>query len=830
MNLEEKILLLGTLFHDIGKFEQRCTNKKEKHEKLGADLFLKFKEYILPILNNSESAFETSKLIIGGHHSKIENDFIAIVKEADHLSASERVEFSEPESDLHQKWSHKFLSSLFSKIFLNNPDNKSLRYYEQKLLSKKDYKILIPEFDNENDVKSDGHKYNNSDFENFSEQLIDVFSFYKEEEDFTILINLLLVLFEKYLWSVPDFTGSDLTDISLYNHSKDVAGIAHAIYKSDKSDTRLNLVIGDIPGIQKYIFNVAYKKPAKILRGRSIYVQILTRQFASIMLEELGLTDANLIMLAGGKFYIISQHSNNFEDCYNKAVGRIEKYLIENFNYQLSFSSAYNSFNYQQLKTKDDPLSFGDIIDEASYKLLQKRNQQFKQVLFNNDKFTHDKFVLDYKYIEATESDKVKCAVTGIPIKQNRRKDIEGEQVDKQVANEFKIGSLVTKNNVIVEFNRDYSEVFDVKELNEYKPGENTKRILLNPDLEELLNSNNLRKDILRNTNIIEVANYCSMGNDKTVMDFEKMEEHNNGAEFMTLIKGDVDNLGLIMSSGLVNDNANMTAISRTTTLSNHLKYFFSYSLNGFLEKWENGKVEKQIEDNCKTDQKVYTVFAGGDDLMLIAPQSSSLKLVNEFNKIFNEFVCENPEVHISYSLTNFKHNTPIRLVADMAEENQEKIKQHFKNFELANSIETNKDVFQSDNDKAGIFLFDTCVKNDSIEAILKWKLKLIEWCNDSNNRVSQGVLRNLLYFAHLINSFRFNGDTQNLIWHPKLTYMINRSLKKSNNTYINSEVEEFFENALRINKTNSTDVFEVMLLPLICEAIYGTRNSKENK
>ncbi len=99
------------------------------------------------------------------------------------------------------------------------------------------------------------------------------------------------------------------------------------------------------------------------------------------------------------------------------------------------------------------------------------------------------------------------------------------------------------------------------------------------------------------------------------------------------------------------------------------------------MEKWyKDGYeiLEKNEIPGEKNDQVVYTVFAGGDDLMFIAPQSSAVELVNELNKKFGELVCDNPEIHISWSLTNFKDHTPVRIVADMAERNQ-KISKGFK-------------------------------------------------------------------------------------------------------------------------------------------------------
>jgi len=833
MTQEEKVLILAALFHDIGKFEQRCTNQRIKHQELGARLIDDLNDQFVVIVDTGVNQI---KELILNHHNKDKSDkLLDIIKTADHLSASERVGFDE-EDDWKDKWSHKHLSSLFSKISLNNSEGKHQRYYSHKLLNKKNYKILIPEFTDESDLKESDFSYNQSDWNSFKEQLKSVLDFYQNEDDFDSLINLILILFEKYMWCIPDFTGSANTDISLYNHLKDVTGIATALYKSDNNNN-LNLIIGDLPGIQNYIFNVSNRKPAKVLRGRSIFVQILTRQFASIILKGLKLTEANLIMLAGGKFYILAPNNKSFEELLLNAITYIEEHLVENFNYQLSFSASHETFNHNDLmKTDKKRLTFGDIIDRASYKLLLNRNRQFKNVLFKNGSYSENSFILDPTYMDAQDIDtnKIKDAVTGLPIRMGREKQMPDseniEMVDKQVYNEIKIGSEAPQSNVIILFENDNSTVKNVLRFSKYNSEKNESKILLNPDLDELLDNQNIKKDILRNTQIIEVANYSSWDEKENhVLDFAKLEQTNNGAYLLTLIKGDVDNLGLIMSSGLNDDEKDLTAISRTTTLSNHLKYFFSFTLNGFLEKWENGLVNKEIEDNYTNDQKVYTVFAGGDDLMLVCPHSSSLKLVNELNKTFTDFVCENPEVHISYSLTNFRHSTPIRIVNDMAEDNQEEIKKILKSQNLFEMLEKDREIFHSSKDKAGVRLFETNIKNNLISKLNEFSNDLIKWEKDEKNKVTQGVLRNLLYFSKIMKDFEETNDTRFLLWHPKLNYMINRLLKNNEGKYINQEIESFFDNALKINKKESSQalILEKLFYPVVCEAIYGTRNLK---
>ena len=143
MTQEEKVLILGALFHDIGKFEQRCTNERIKHEQLGYRFATLFEEEFIKILGDRVSFVKMRNIVLEHHSRDFKDALVNITREADHLSASERVEFSEPEADLSEKWSHKFLSSLFSKIYLNNPGDKNLRFYEQKVLTRKNYKILM---------------------------------------------------------------------------------------------------------------------------------------------------------------------------------------------------------------------------------------------------------------------------------------------------------------------------------------------------------------------------------------------------------------------------------------------------------------------------------------------------------------------------------------------------------------------------------------------------------------------------------------------------------------------------------------------------------------
>ena len=830
MTQEEKTLILGALFHDIGKFEQRCTGNpdKEKHPILGVKLISegKFIDRFTKIVGAEN--IDVLKNIISEHHNSGAKGLTSIVREADRLSASERVE--KEETEVYQdQWNHKHLSSLFSKIKILSDRDLPPKYYKHSHLTKDQFDVIIPSETTEEEIKE--FAYKEYDWNLFKEDLEYVLDIFESDDDFESLINLLLVIFEKYMWCIPDFTGSSETDISLFNHLKDVAGLAHAIKltQAESNDSKnLNLVIGDIPGIQKYIFDVVNRKPAKILRGRSIFVQVLTRNLATKLLKAFGLTEVNLIMLAGGKFYIIAPDTRQFKEKFEAVSEEIEGYLFDNFRMEIGFNCAYHTFDYSEFMKKGNSFTFGQIVEEASHKLIQSRYTLFKNRLYNPQNDFKKNYIWEEVYVndDGSGTDSVKCKVTDKPIRMERNAFIdvptdtgfEKLQVDKQVAIEYGIGSKIVGNDLIAVLDDnglsiDPKNIMNVKNFSNENKYNNRIKILLNPTFTEQLKKRNLGKDVFRNTYYLEVANYCSrIGND--IMPFEDMVKENDGAKFLSLIKGDIDNLGLIMAYGLTSDKDDLTGISRTTTLSNHLKYYFSFFLNGFLADWE-----KQREDN-----KVYTIFAGGDDLMLITPQSSAIKLIKALNEKFAEFSCSNDEIHISYSVTHFKDHTPIRIVADFAEESQKEGKKFTS--QIQNRLlcdEKNKTLaFKSENDKAGTFIFNSFIKNNELDNLIQIANDLTEKANDEKSGLSRGLIRRLFELSEMLKKYEETDDATYLIAYARLNHTVNRLLKDKD-----KDIIKFFENVLTVNKegNNEAQKIEKILYPLVCQVIYNIRN-----
>ena len=103
-----------------------------------------------------------------------------------------------------------------------------------------------------------------------------------------------------------------LPDVSLYDHLISTAALAVCIYEYLKEkneldkvrlgddDTPVLLLGGDLSGIQSFIYDVISTNAAKNLKGRSFYLQMLVDNLLQQLLEELGLSNSQVVYASGG--------------------------------------------------------------------------------------------------------------------------------------------------------------------------------------------------------------------------------------------------------------------------------------------------------------------------------------------------------------------------------------------------------------------------------------------------------------------------------------------------------------------------------------------------
>ncbi len=820
MNPEEKTILLGALFHDIGKFSQCCSvSMKKSHPDAGAELLVNLKLQLLPLLDGNEIYFKKLCDIVMDHHTPQ-----SVIHLADKISANVGTE-KELETEKSFADNFPFLTSVFSSVRLSSKKEIPPHFYNQcRLDSDKTQKITSISSDSTN-----LGRYNEDSLKEFSSELRQILSCYGSIRDFASVFSLILKLLENWLWCVPDYTNASHSDISLYNHLRDTAGFAHVIYRTEEGNgenRQLVLIVCDLSDMQKYIVNMQSKKPVNILRGRSIFLQAMNSIFTQIFIRNFNLTDSSIIMNDGGKFYILVPGTADFEVIYKKTIIEIDSLLSANFDFDLKLASGYTKFDYHRLARGE--FGFGKIIQDASFELERGRNRMFESTFF--DDFNEQKFVLDVDFISPIEgttgTDSIKCEVTNKPIKKGRDRQIQDEYdsfyTDQQVLGEYHIGGSDPQKPLVCSIKLTGSNFDKVKvnPLEDFIEDDVTYNVIINASIKQLIaqlqqKSSDQIFRLFKNTSYIGIANFASTGKKSNstggVMSFEEMVESNKGAKLLTFINGDVDNLDLILATGLNSRNS----ASQTTTMNHQLKYFFSTGLNSFLtEKCESG------------DKRALIVSAYGDELMLITPQSSFLTLLNSINDKFSQFVCSNPEIHLSFCVTHFKHSTPIMFIAGYAEDNLRKIKRNFKNPGLSKSIQD--DSFQISKDKSVAMIFGTPIKSDRIGEFMEWEERIMRWINLSPKPLfTIDAIKYILKISKLMDEYYVKKNSAALIWHPRLSYYIRKNLNPNYNfedVYEGEYYKKFISQILSIEKDDEFDLKNI-LHPLMNSVILRFKN-----
>ncbi|HNV72669.1 MAG TPA: type III-A CRISPR-associated protein Cas10/Csm1, partial [Candidatus Ozemobacteraceae bacterium] len=159
-------------------------------------------------------------------------------------------------------------------------------------------------------------------------------------------------LYGIYAGLIPAATVDVLADVSLYDHSRAVAAFSAASYQyhqakgtmtidaiRDKEEKKYQLILGDFFGIQNFIFSEGgqtRRNAAKLLRGRSFYVSLLTELAADFLLRELGLPVTSLLINAAGKFAILAPNLEQVKTAIARVRKQVNDWVVKHFMGQAS--------------------------------------------------------------------------------------------------------------------------------------------------------------------------------------------------------------------------------------------------------------------------------------------------------------------------------------------------------------------------------------------------------------------------------------------------------------------------------------------------------------
>ncbi len=763
--MEEKIskeeIVIAAWLHDVGKMVQRADVKELYKKDLEGQYCKKtkdgrythqhvvytegFLDAFKDCLPDSVNFGNVKKLAASHHNPSTYYDWI--ISQADCLSSGsdrcsilglEKCENENAFDEEKLKFYEKPMIHLLSTIKLEEMDAPAQSYCKMQPLT------------DDNLIPDSNYKTSKEEYRKLYDQFAKDFKKLEglEYDDFLLSLDSLL---ERYWWSIPSATNAD-ADISLYQHAKTTAAFASALYEWHKQnncqdevslrkdDKKFLFINGDISGIQKYIFDLKTTSDnAKLLRAKSFQLWALSEIISHHIVKKFGVTYANIMTSAGGKFIILLPNTADTKTKLKNFQTEIEEYFLREFAGKLSFIiSNGTESSYQDLK-KGNVISLinriGDDGDRAKSKKMQK-------VLFKHGAVLHEFYDDLQKNGECP-----KCGIFAASSPKGDGEEDDNRQC-KNCEKLIEIGSKLVKNEKIVLKTDKLDHFGKMIELYPWDKDLDTKSFYY---------VNNFHAG----NPLMNLPYVAPKDEEENLLTFEDIAKKSNGVKKLAMFKADIDNLGLIFSQSL----GKRMSFSRYADLSHLLHYFFSSFYAWFVKNHKD-------QNGDSYENKIYTVFSGGDDLCVLGAWDSVLQFALDFQKELKKFTNNNPSVTISGGIVLSSSNVPVRAIAESAEENLEK----------------SKSYSNGKNQKNAITLLGTTVSWEEYEKCLE-DGKLLESLLE-NKKLSTGVIYKFLDFANRAEKTLGKKEGQDgvadvselinpkdRIWKSNLIYIISRNV-----------------------------------------------------
>lgn len=610
-----------------------------------------------------------------------------------------------------------------------------------------------------------------------------------------------------YTQAIPSATAFNIRpDVSLYDHSRVAAAMATALWRyhherketdavtakelkaQEKSweDKKFLLVQGDFFGIQDFIFasgGETNKRAAKLLRGRSFYVSLLSECAALKVLDVLDLPSTSQVINAAGKFMIVAPNTTETLKKLLDVQHELDQWFLKQSWGQAGVGLAWtavscNDFRRGKAGRKDSP--YKALIKKLFEQLEVIKNQRLNlcaattPIIFNEflDSFDNDKGVckIDGKspatilhdneiWISELANDQIKIG-TWLANADRERIFITRDSLGmgtalkltvfdyhisfaKSEEKQGKFGEQAKNGNLLRAWDFSLPKSADAalwngyarRNINAYVPFA-TPHDLLEEQWDKYVGIDEKLEEEQAKT-----LNHLACG-DRIQNEFGKWQ----GISALSSLKGDVDNLGMIFQSGLGED----VSFSKTAALSRQVNAFFTVYL-----PWL-----------CKTEyQNTYTVFAGGDDFFLMGPWLSQIKLARQMRQAFQRYVAENSELHFSAGISTTKPGLPIGQLSEMAESALEQAKAH----NPKNEKPAPKDA---------VTCFNQTMSWDEFSALELRRKRLQDLHQEMN--LSTGYVYGLLTLINMHE--KITERPENALWHSYFAYRTVRMLERNKN------------------------------------------------
>ncbi len=497
------------------------------------------------------------------------------------------------------------------------------------------------------------------------------------------------------------------SSLNLYKENKD---------STEKSEEKeLLLISGDFFGIQKFIFEyMPSSKAAKLLRGKSAFIQIFTKIIALKICEDIGLSSLNIVNFGAGKFRILSPNLEKIKNDLKDLQNRLNNWFIKN-----TFGLSGLGFCFVEANKEDFSSKNINNLEEK----LRKKSEEIK---FNKFNLVNTNPILDFDK-ELTKDNAHLCKTCNKRFMQSPNKDS-----CSWCEYFIKLGeNLAKKDFICISKSKQGLEVFEDFYIN-FKE---------NPSTED---KQNTIFDISNDEEFKGFAkwslkSYVKTNSSQEIEDFKHLaqmscQDEDAGIKALMCLKGDVDNMGIFFAQ------QDESSFYKINFISRLIDYFFSVKTSQMMK-----------------NKNIYTVFAGGDDIFLLGAWDEILDFAKELDKEFKNFA-KGSSLSLSMGMVLFKSSVPINYIAKTSED----------------LLENAKEL----DGKDALSLFGECVKwkDYKDKELQDFYSLLITY--DEKNILSTGFIYALLDFIDMsINIQNKSFSMLDTMWKSKLNYTFSRNI-----------------------------------------------------
>lgn len=585
-------------------------------------------------------------------------------------------------------------------------------------------------------------------------------------------------LCEEYFWCVPSNTTEKQPTNSLYHHSKTTAAIATVVLQNQHGGLELGvdlnrfvqskrrdymLLGGDLSGIQDYIVDLNpenSKFAAKTLRARSFKIKITMDMVIELIIRRLGVTRQNVLMNAGGKFMMLLPNHKTIREQLAIIGREVDTTFYKQFGGILSLNLNWETdvalCELAENGIDDDDNHFAKTLIRFFDNLERAKKQKFGRFLIHDHCWDNDRFIQRERQLFWNNI----CPVCHRRAIAEDGADTHREEPCSVCRQEIELGRLLPKRSLGCIVPGDHPEALfslfeDQAKLSFLLPSTLLKEIpadqfvfrYRSDSLERILpripNAGYLpvyEPDRHENAYILPES---VRDDQQPFMTFDeigsmalKIAEDGTikGVPHAAVLKGDVDNLGILFTYGLKNKDGQFS-LTRFLTFSGMMDLFFARYIPQLIEK---------------SFPFMYIVYSGGDDFALVGPWNQSLEFIERLRRDFDRFTGHHPEIHFSAGEELMAGRAPIKHAFHGAEE------------ALSLSKEQGRDRMT---------IFDMTVTWDELD-----DLNEIEAILDDahQNGKETGVSRQFLY--RLLQYHRMHKDKA-LMYHALLHYDLQRNI-----------------------------------------------------